>query len=472
MDTQPPVRADYIDALWRFFASLKLTVIILLTLAVLAGVGTFLPQNQNPADYFRAFGPFWYQILATLDLFDLYHAWWFRLLIMALVVNIIICSVDRLQTTWKIIFIKPADLNLDQFRSRKARIAFQVTAPPDRLQETIGRQVKKFVGSFRTFPADQGFAMAVDKGRWTRLGVYVVHLSVIVLLIGGLVGSMLGFEGYVNIPEDETIQAIELRNSGLPFTLPFTLRCDDFKMQVYDTGAPKEWRVWLTILENDRPVAQKDIIVNDPLRYKGINIFLSSYGKLKEPTAPTMAAFDPEQEIRLNFQSRASGMIYDKRVRINDIVELPEGQGTLVVKSFETQGEFKGVEIGPTLTAELTPASGGPETIFLPLSSPKFDAMRRGALIISAVAKLPEQETRYYAGLQITRDPGVGLVYTGFILMIAGCFISFFMSHQQIVVEVRGRGDHSEVMVAGTANKNKLGLEAKLARLADRLKEL
>ena len=68
MKNQPEIKAGYVDALWRFFASLRLTVIILLTLAVLSGIGTILPQNQSPADYFRIFGPFWYQILATLDL--------------------------------------------------------------------------------------------------------------------------------------------------------------------------------------------------------------------------------------------------------------------------------------------------------------------------------------------------------------------------------------------------------------------
>lgn len=472
MDTQPPVKADYLDALWRFFASLKLTVIVLLTLAVLAGAGTFLPQNQSPSDYFRVFGPFWYQILSTLDLFDLYHAWWFRLLIMVLVVNIIICSVDRLQATWKVIFIKPEKPNLDQFRRRKAREEFKVPVSQEQLQEILGLQVKRSVGSFRTHAIDQGFVLAVDRGRWTRLGVYVVHLSVIVLLIGGLIGSILGFEGYVNLPEDETIQAIELRNSGQRITLPFAVRCDDFQMQVYDTGAPKEWRVWLTVLENGREVVRKDIIVNDPLRYKGINLFLSSYGKLNDTGKNAKVSFDPNKKIRLNFQSTASSMIYNKEAMLNEPVELPEDVGTFMIKSFEAKGMFRDVEIGPTLIAELTPKDGSPKTILLPLGAPKFDAMRRGTLVISAQVESAPQETRYYAGLQVTKDPGVGLVYAGFILMIAGIFISFFMSHQQIVVEVLGRGDHCQVMVSGTANKNKLALEAKLTRLVKRIKEV
>ena len=47
---------------------------------------------------------------------------------------------------------------------------------------------------------------------------------------------------------------------------------------------------------------------------------------------------------------------------------------------------------------------------------------------------------RFYTGLQVNRDPGVWVVYSGFILMIIGCYITFFMSHQQICVElVRSR---------------------------------
>ena len=35
---------------------------------------------------------------------------------------------------------------------------------------------------------------------------------------------------------------------------------------------------WLTILENGKEVLKKSIVVNDPLTYKGISIYQSSYG--------------------------------------------------------------------------------------------------------------------------------------------------------------------------------------------------
>jgi cytochrome c biogenesis protein len=156
---------------------------------------------------------------------------------------------------------------------------------------------------------------------------------------------------------------------------------------------------------------------------------------------------------------------------LNELVKIPEGLGTITIKSFEPMGTYQGVDIGPTLTAELTPKAGEPQIISLPLTAPKFDAMRKGAVIISAHARIPEKETKSYAVLQVTRDPGVSLVYSGFILMIVGLFISFFMSHQQIVVEVCARDEQRTLLISGTANKNKLGLETRLSRLAERLKD-
>ena len=58
---------------------------------------------------------------------------------------------------------------------------------------------------------------------------------------------------------------------------------------------------------------------------------------------------------------------------------------------------------------------------------------------------------RYYTGLQVTKDPGVWVVYSGFITMILGIIITFFMSHQRLYVEVGLEGKKSKVMVAGTA---------------------
>ena len=80
-----------------------------------------------------------------------------------------------------------------------------------------------------------------------------------------------------------------------------------------------------------------------------------------------------------------------------------------------------------------------------------------------------KENVRYYSGLEINKDPGVWVVYSGFILMIIGCFITFFMSHQQICIQVRNKGKKSRVTVMGTANKNKIGMQRRMKKMAEHL---
>ena len=468
MNKEHKVTGNYFASLWGFFASIRLTVVVLLSLAALSIVGTLIPQNESPAQYFRTFGPFLYQVMDTLDIFDMYRSWWFQSLIILLVVNIVVCSIDRLQTTGKIIFDRNPKFNLENYRRRKLRQDLRLKTDAETCKTTFYRRLSRQFGFCKVESVNKGYAIFAEKGRWTRLGVYGVHLSIVVLLIGALIGSMMGFEGYVNIPEGEAEDTIQLRYSGLPFQLPFTIRCEDFNVQFYKTGAPREFRSKLVLLEEGRPVLEKDIIVNDPIRYKGINIFQSSYGKLDGQTEVS----GPPKEFELTFRSAASGMIYSFKTGMNQPVQVPEGLGTFVVNGFDPAAQFKGMAIGPALTGILTPQKGEPQSVVLPLKFPKFDAMRRGSVIIAVVDAAGPQQTRYYTGLQITKDPGVGMVYLGFVLMIVGCMVTFFMAHQQVVLEIQPHGNGVQVMVSGKANRNNVGMQHDLERLARKLAAL
>lgn len=462
------IKANYIESLWNFFASVKLTVVVLLSLAALSIIGTLIPQNESPAEYFRAFGPFLYRVLFTLDIFDMYHSWWFQGVIIMLTVNIVVCSIDRLQVTGKTIFARNPKFNIGSYRSRKSRKDFILNGNLDRLKDAFSGFMSKEFRYCKVVPADKGFAITAEKGRLTRLGVYIVHFSIVVLLIGGLVSSLKGFEGFANLAEGETTDTVQLRFTDGTLKLPFAVQCDDFDVQFYDTGAPKEFRSKLTIIENGQPVLQKDIIVNDPLRYKGINIFQASYGEMSNPGA----TIDTSKEIELGFHSKASGMSYTIKAPFKQTVEIPEGLGRFVIEDYRPEAQFRGMAVGPALLGTLTPKEGAPFSILLPIKFPKFDSMRGGQFVISVLKTGQMVEKRYFTGLQITKDPGVGLVYTGFIMIIAGCMVTFFMSHQQVVLEVQPKGQEVSVMLSGKSNKNKVGFQYKLERLANRLASL
>ena len=44
------------NPLWKFFCSVKLTIVLLLSLALTSIIGTVIPQNDNPDAYLHAFG--------------------------------------------------------------------------------------------------------------------------------------------------------------------------------------------------------------------------------------------------------------------------------------------------------------------------------------------------------------------------------------------------------------------------------
>jgi cytochrome c biogenesis protein len=432
-----------IDRLWKLFASVKLTIVLLLTLAATSIIGTLIPQNEAPMAYFETFGASLYRIFSLLGFFDMYHSWWFRALILLLVVNIVICSIDRLHPRF----------NPGRYRQLKNRIEYNHDTEAEQLKALYQPIIARRFRYNRTEETTEGFAIYGERGRWTRLGVYVVHFSVVLLLIGGLIGSIFGFEGFVNIAEGESAQSIQLRNSNQKYPLGFEVRCDDFFVDFYDSGAPKEFRSSLTILKQGKAVVQKDIIVNDPLRYEGISFFQSSYGSL------------PSSEVILKFTSIDTGMQYSKRASLNTPIVIPEDLGTFVLQKHARQANFRGHNIGEAFIGTLTPPDGSPVEVTLPVKFPSFDRMRKGKVFIAIEDFVP----RYYTGLQVSRDPGVWVVYVGFILMIIGIYITFFMSHQQVCIDVLGQGKKSRVLVAGISNKNKMGMQKKVAKLSEYL---
>ena len=123
-----------LNGLWKAFASLKLTIVLLLTLAATSIIGTLIPQNESAAAYVQAFGEFGYRLFALLGIFNMYQSWWFRSLILLLTANIVVCSIDRLQLTWKIIFVRHPKFNIDRFRRRKRKEEFTAEREAEKLK--------------------------------------------------------------------------------------------------------------------------------------------------------------------------------------------------------------------------------------------------------------------------------------------------------------------------------------------------
>jgi cytochrome c biogenesis protein len=443
-----------LDSLWELFASVKLTVVLLILLAATSVIGTLVPQNADPASYIRAFGDFTYRLLQVFDIFNMYYSWWFQALIAILALNISVCTIKRWPAIWKMVSSAPAKSG--GFASKKPLAEFSDPRNPENLEVLYLDYIQRKFPNHKIDSEDSGFRLVAEKGRWSRLGVPAVHLSIVIILAGALIGSIFGFDGFVKIPEGGSRDYIRLRNSADTLSLGFEVRCDDFEVSFYDSGSPKEFRSSLVILENGREVAKKEIIVNDPLRYRGINFFQSSYGAM------------PPKDFQITFISTNSGKKFQNKVSIGNSVGLPDGKGRFTARQYVNNYNFRGARVGEALLGILNKPNNEPEEVVLPLRFPTFDKMRKGDWIIQAEG----HDTSYYTGLQVTKDPGVTLVYFGFSLLIIGCWVAFFMSHQKIMVDVKTSASSSLIKVFGSTNRNRIGFDISVEKLGNELSRL
>lgn len=436
--------------------SVKLTVVVLLVIAATAAVGTVIPQNQPDLFYRMNFSQITYAIGSVLDLFDMYHSLWFQALILVLAINIVACSIDRLQKVWKIVFPDKITFSPGSFTKKNTTDPITVSGTPETLKTPFEKELKRHCRITRLSPTSNGFYLFGENGRKSRLGVYVVHFSVLLLLCGTLISSITGFEGQVNIPEGGKAGVITLRNSSQEKPLDFEIRCDDFEVLFYDSGRPKKYRSTLSIIDNGKAVLTKDILVNKPMHYKGISIFQSSYG-----------AADVENA-KLSFTSRESGMTYHKTLSLGESVTLPEELGTFTLEQFTDNYMFMNKHsLGQALIGHMK--NGETEQkVVLPLRFERFDKMRQNARTVITIEEL---DRTFYTGLQVRKDPGVPVVYASFILIIAGIYITFFMSHQRFCVHARQEKNQTSFTVSAKSNKNQITARKKAEMIGSALEQ-
>jgi cytochrome c biogenesis protein len=442
--------------IWNFAASVKLAIIVLILIAATSIIGTVIPQNAGNAFYMHKYNGFTYKLFSIFDFFDMYNAWWFLLLLLLLVINIIACSLSRLNKTWKIIFPKKISFNIARYKKIKSNKTFVKQGEFKSIASEYKAYLSRRFRHILTKEDETTISIYGEKGRWTRFGVYIVHISILFLLIGALIGAAFGFKGHLNLNEGESADSIIISKQKIEKKLGFSIKCNTFNIKFYDTGAPEEFKSNISIIENNKEILKADIIVNDPLRYKGINFFQSSYG---------VASSD---RIDLEILSKESKMTYHQTLNTGDSFNIPENGGKFTLIKYLPQFDFKGHSLGESFLGTVKKVDGKEFMVILPTRFPTFDRMRNGdfAFIVG------DFEKKYYTGLQVTHDPGVVYVYIGFIFMIAGCFITFFMSHQSIMVEItKDHENKLNILVAGTANRNNQSMKIKIEKIAKQLEQ-
>ncbi len=434
---------SFSDKFINLFSSVKLSVIILLLLAGTSAIGTIIPQGESAKFYFFRYGESLFRIFDALDLFDMYHSWWFLSLHSLLCMNIVVCTVKKLEKKRKSIFNSAPTFNFFYFSSLENKRELLSKKPINEILELYKKVAAKFFAYSKTEKKEDGYIIFAEKGRWGGVGVHIVHISVILLLLGFFIGALFGFEGFVTIPEGESVKEVPLTKRNQVYKLGFEVKCEKFGVEFYEDGSPKEYKSDLTIIKNGKKVLEKSIVVNDPLRYKGINFFQSSYGII----AP--------KSVTLSLTSSDSQMVYFKKAKMNETIDLPEDGGKFIIKDFSSSYEFGGRNIGGAFLISIVRKNGEETSAIIPVEFERFDMMRKGKFVIA----VDSYDKLYYTGLQVTSDPGVPIIYAGFIFILVGCFIVFFVYLKRVCIYIESSGKKTKISISGTSEKNNIGIE-------------
>ncbi len=417
-----------------FFASVKLALFVLFVLASTSIIGTIIPQNEAPASYVEHYGETAAFIFHLLDIDTMYTSWWFLALLTLLSANLIVCTLKRLPHVWGIVVADNLKTTPDRLAKMSPRRTFTFAGS----QADAVLEAKKLLGSAGQVTegsTDDTTILFTQKGAWTRLGVYAVHFSILVIFVGAIIGALFGYKAFVMLPSADTTSVVYETGTSKPIPLGFDLRCDHFSISFYDTGAPKEFRSDLAIEKDGNEILSKSIVVNDPLQYAGLTFYQASYQAL-------------EGQLFARITNNATQATVGIPARVK--TEIPWNEegikfGILNYEGPDMRGQYR-------FKIWFSDGQATPSEFWMPLEG-------------TATIERPEKTydfflgQHYATGLQVAKDPGVWWVYIGCTIMLLGITVAFFLSHKRIWVVVSREDNKTKVLFSGSANKNKLGFD-------------
>ena len=304
----------------ELLSSMRFAIALLTVICIASVIGTVLKQHEPAVNYINQFGPFWADVFSALKLNAVYSAWWFLLILAFLVTSTSLCIARK---TPKII----ADLGNYKENIREKNLAAfhhkaQADLPGDSASEAQ-RMGQMLVGGGwkvklqqRDTPAGPGtgWMVAAKAGAANKFGYIAAHSAIVLVCIGGLLdgdlivraqmwingktpyngGGLISqvapehrlsannptFRGNLVVTEGTRAgTAILSQSDGILLQeLPFTVELKKFIVEYYSTGMPKLFASDVVIHDNETGAAvPARIEVNHPARYKGVEIYQSSF---------------------------------------------------------------------------------------------------------------------------------------------------------------------------------------------------
>lgn len=437
--------------IWELLASIKLAVFLLIILAVTSIAGTIIPQNASYEEYLHNYGEALTRVIDVLELYDMYHSWWFVFLLALFTLNLIVCSLKRLKPLLKQIRNPKKILDEELEKSLSLVDVIKKRGNIDVWKEEIKKLLSpKFGQPYEEI--NQNVYLYYDRGKYSRLGVYITHLSILFILIGGMIGAIWGFRGFINLPEGSATDMVILRGGREPYKMDFFIRCDDFSLGYYPSGMVKEYRSDVTVIENGKEVKKFAMRVNHPLTYKNLTFYQSSYGVI-----------DRKAKMRVFVKSgKDAGKSYEIEVTEKPVNIPFTGDFVRVFDHYPNLENY-----GPAIILEVS--EGGRMPVRFPVykNLPEADLNPNSNYFFKYI----DYHESYYTGLQVTKDPGVWIVWFGCFIMMVGLYYSFFVVRKRLWIRLNFDGEKTVITIAGQSSRTRI-FEEEFAKVVQQIKDM
>ena len=450
--------------IWQTFAAIKTGVVLLILVVVLSAAGTLILQRPatDPDEMQRAYSPQVLRLLDGLGLTNVFHAWWFVLMLSLVSLSIIAASVQRFPNSWRF-FSRPykspdetfrkalPDHKLIPIKNEDEEAAISVA---ERALQKAGFRPERIV-------RENSFSLFGERNRFSELAVYIVHASLLLIFLGSNVDALFGWRGFVTLTRGQQSSEVKPSN-GSPRNLPFAVRCDGAGQENYADGTPKRWWSDLSVLENGKVTLRKQIVVNDPLVYRGVRFYQASYGQTGKIDKLVLTATprdgQPAKDITIGLDETIS-LDADTSVRLAEFIPdyvMSDGHVYTRSKQLENPAAHLIVE---------SRKSGTDVNVWLP-PIPGVEQNASSPYLFEG----KDVQMAYFTGLEVSHEPGQWVVWAGVVLMGIGLTVVFYLVHTRIwVMPVRDARGQLQLWIGGTANKNKDAFEHRFQDLADKI---
>jgi cytochrome c biogenesis protein len=405
------------QSIFRVVADLRFSIFILLLISLLSITGTIIEQDQSIEAYKinypltnPVFGFLTWDKIINFGLDHVYKTWWFFTLIFLFGLSLVSCTFLQQLPSLKIarrcqFFRKPGQFSRLKIFTTLTNFSFNKILLKIKDNQYSIFQQKNIIYCY--------------KGLIGRIAPILVHFSMIIILVGTIVGSLFGFKAQEIVPKTENFHIQNILNNGQFTIIPNTsARVNDFWITYNKNRTISQFYSDLSLLDSQgNETNRKTISVNYPLVHNNIYYYQTDWDLigLRFQTLANETIEYPLVNL-LNNQRKVwiTWISTNKSLNEGIIVLIDNLEGYCSV--YNELGTFLGnIELNETFYLK------EPLTFLEIISS---------------------------TGLQIKSDPGIPLIYSGFFFLMLSTLLSYISYSQIWIIQ-----NNQKLFIGGTTNR-------------------